>query len=273
MGIVQNMEAQFMLLAGFIIAIGLVITTVLLNSIIFEGNMAIEGGSELSKDEITNLLQITRDEVKSAYTNSTALGVTKDNAITNFTRQLNNFSANLSGVFAIHGESVNLTWDIENWNSSIYANFTENGMPAGTADWTVIEGVRNTTIFEFSSVGIYDYFLINVTNSSARLWSMNITTSNISIFNKTGDNTIYPFNSYIDVLNSSYQFNTNTLNEVYNINFIHGNNSWGRFAIEGNNTIYYKKFIRKRDFILNATPIFSTSRLIANITIPVSVPW
>lgn len=36
MGIIKNEDAQFMLLAGFIIAIGLVVTTVMLNNIIFE---------------------------------------------------------------------------------------------------------------------------------------------------------------------------------------------------------------------------------------------
>ena len=46
MRLIENRDAQFMLLGGFIIAIGLVITTVILNSVIFEGNMAIGAGTQ-----------------------------------------------------------------------------------------------------------------------------------------------------------------------------------------------------------------------------------
>jgi hypothetical protein len=138
----------------------------------------------------------------------------------------------------------------------------------------VVEGVRNTTVFEFTNVGVNGYFLINVTTDSTRLWSMNFTGGNINVTNNTGGSSIYTADySYINVLNQTYEFNTSTLNNIYTINFIRGNESWGQFAIQGNNTIYNKKFIRARDYILNATVTLSTSRMRANITIPVSVPW
>ncbi len=273
MGIIQNMEAQFMLLAGFIIAIGLVITTVLLNSIIFEGNMAIDGGSELSKDEIVNMLQITRDEVRSAYSNSTALGGTRDNAITNFTRQLNNFSGNLARVFAIHGEGVNLNWDIENWNSSIYANFTENGMPAGTADWTVIDGVNDSSvdIFRFWNVTMFDPgFKIEARNSTGFLWSAEFNTSGSMVTNTTNTSYGPPPGADIDLI-SQYYFKQSLLFQTVSIHIINGANAYGKFKIQGISN--GRTFYRERHYILNATSIFSTSKLKVNMTIPVSVPW
>ena len=271
MGLIENRDAQFMLLAGFIIGVGLVITTIMLNSIIFESNMAIEDGSEISKNELLGIVQITRDETRSAYINATNSTGTNNDNIANFSKQVKSFIGNLSRISSLHGESVNLSWDLEKWNKNQYANFTENGMAMGAANWTLVEGVRNTTIFEFNNVNVTDYFLIVVTNSSGSLWSMNITGS-INVINKTGGSTNYIFNNYINVLNSTYGFNTSTFNEIYAINFIHGSNSWGRFAMEGKNTQYSTYFTRSRDYILNSTITFSTSRVRANITIPVSVP-
>ncbi|KCZ71766.1 hypothetical protein ANME2D_01821 [Candidatus Methanoperedens nitroreducens] len=277
MGIIENRDAQFMLLAGFIIAIGLVITTVLLNSVIFEGNMAIGAGTEPSKIGIINLMEITRDETRSAYRNATAPGTDYTLRFTNFSNQMQNFSTNLSKIYALHGEGINVSWDVSNWENSLFANFTENGTASGAVDWTVVEGVRNTTAFELRRINVSagGYFIINVTNSSASVWSMNFTGGNqINVTNKTGGISNYTDDyNYINILDSTYEFNSSTLNEIYNINFVRGNEAWGQFTIKGNHTIYNKKFIRSRDYILNATAVLYTSRMRANITIPVSVPW
>jgi len=103
MGLIEDRGAQFMLLAGFIIGIGLVITTVMLNSIMFEGNMAIESVTENSKYDMVNLMQITTDEIRSAYRNSTEKGGTVQNNTRNFTNQINNFSANLPKIYSMYG--------------------------------------------------------------------------------------------------------------------------------------------------------------------------
>ncbi|HEX7627605.1 MAG TPA: hypothetical protein VF354_01615, partial [Candidatus Methanoperedens sp.] len=98
MGIIENERAQFMLLAGFIIAIGLVITTVLLNNIIFESNMAGEAGGDSIKYDIVNLMRISGDEIKSAYRNVTAPGQNASLRYINFTNQMQNFNGNLSQI-------------------------------------------------------------------------------------------------------------------------------------------------------------------------------
>ncbi len=274
MGIIQDQDAQFMLLAGFIIAIGLVITTVMLNSIIFEGNMAV--GGELSKNEIVNMMQITEDEIKAAYRNATAPGGTKDNAITNF----NNFSANLPKMFALHGGVVNVIWDIENWNSTRYANFTENGMPAGAANWMVIAGVNvnSVDVFEFKNVNILPgtSFKVEARNPAGiAVWSVEFNNSGsnfgynvTNLINTTYGSSLPPD---IDLNSTQYYFRQSASPGPISINIINGNNSYGKYKIQGiaNGKIFY----RERHFVLNATPAFSTSRMKANITIPVSVPW
>ena len=268
---IKNYQAQFMLLAGFIVAIGLVITTVMLNNIIFQSNVAGEEGLDPLQYDILNLMQITKDEIRSAYRNASASG-TIQNQTANFTREMQSISNNLSKIYAMYGEVVKLSWDISNWSNHSYANFSSNGTPNGNPNWSVVKNVRNITVFEFSSVGVDGYFLINVTNSSGRIWSMNITESSITIINKTGGIFSTNSSSYINVLDPTYEFNDSTSNEIYSIDFVNGDKAWGRFAVEGYYS-YNKRFVRQRHYILNATMMLSTSRVRVNITIPVSVPW
>ncbi len=243
MGLIENRDAQFMLLAGFIIGIGLVITTVMLNSVIFEGNMAVGAGTEPSKNDIINLIQITNDETRAAYRNATNISMPTNLMSANFTRQTQNFSDNLSTIYALHGEGVNLSWDVSNWNNNIYPYFTENGMAGGAANWTVIQNVKDSNIIlNITASGLFNITLINSTTSWINLTS-------------TGDFTF-----------------KNTSAQPYSIVFINGKNIEGRFKITGN-TSDGKAFIRARDYILYANETFSTSRMRADITIPISVPW
>jgi hypothetical protein len=276
MGIIQNRDAQFMLLASFIIALGLVITTVVLNSIIFEGNMAVEGGSELSKYELVNMIQITKDEMKNAYNNSTQAGGTKDNSIANFSRQMKNFSTNLPRMFALHGGAVNVTWDIDNWNKTRYANFTDNGMPAGAANWTVVEGINVSSvyIFNLSNVTILSgkSFKIEARNSTgSSIWSIEFNNTNYTVTNLTNTSTgITPLPN-VNLSLPIYYFNNSTSSySPVSIHFINGNNSYGMYKIQG--MANGRNFYRERHYVLNTTSTFSTSKFKINMTIPVSVP-
>jgi hypothetical protein len=245
MRIIKNEDAQFMLLAGFIIAIGLVITTVMLNNIIFESNMAGEAGADPLKYDVVNLMQISADEMKSAYRNATnASGVGKAGMIASFTNQTQDFGANLSKIYALRGEGVNAKWDVNNWNNGIYPNFTDTGTASGAANWTVIENVKdsNITVNLTYISGAFNITLINSTTS----W-INLTTT------------------------GTFNFKNATTNDPYSIVFKNGANASGSFRITGNASGKY--FIRARDYILNATVTLSTSRMRANITIPVPVPW
>ena len=246
MDIIENRDAQFMLLAGFIIAIGLVITTVMLTSIIFEVNMALGVGVEPSKNDIINLIQITRDETRAAYRNATEIGGTTQTRITNFNNQTQNFSKNLTKIYSLNGEGVNVSLDTGNWNNNRFASFTDNGNTSGANNWTVIENVNTATI-SANATGP-GAFQINVSNKTTSLL--------IDLSNDPGSNTT----------------TITTITPPYTITFINGTNKWGNYSITGNTT-NGRNFIRARDYILNATLIFSTSRVRTNITVPVSVPW
>ena len=253
MRIIKNERAQFMLLAGFIISISLVITTVMLNNIIFEGNMAGEAGGDPVKYDVVNLMRISEDEMKSSYRNVTSTGQNATLKFSNFTRQMQNFNGNLSRIYALHGTGVNISWDISNWNntSPLYANFTENGTANGATNWTLIENVKYSNI-TVNITSISSPFNISITNST-KSWQINFTTA--------------PQNRTIN----SSQITVN-VTWPYSISFINGANASGKFNITGS-TSNNRPFTRARDHILNATIIIFTSNMRANITIPISVPW
>ncbi len=249
MRIIENHDAQFMLLAGFIIAIGLVITTVILNSIIFERNIAVGAGNEPTKNDMINLIQIAQDEGKAAYAIATINSTNKTKMIVNFINQLQNFNDNLSTIYALQGEGVNMTMDTSNWNNSRYANFTDSGTANGAPNWTVIENVKNSTII-INITSIIPTFTINVTNTT-NTWQINFISPGPYIIDNT-------------------QIRAN-ITSTYTISFINGANAAGNYSIIGNTT-NGRNFTRARDFILNATILLSTSKAVANITIPVLVP-
>ena len=248
MEIIKNEDAQFMLLAGFIIAIGLVITTVMLNNIIFESNMAGEAGGDPIKYDIVNLMRISGDEMKSAYRNVTSPGQNASLKFINFTNRMRNFNGNLSNIYALHGEGVNVGWNIGNWNSTppLYANFTDNGTANGATNWVVLQNVNKSNITVFVTSGT---FYINITNTTS-FWNITLPVGSNS-FNST---------------NISYK-----VLPPYSITFLNGANAAGNYSING--TASSTTFTRARDYILYSTVTLSTSNMRTNITIPVSVPW
>ncbi len=240
MEIIKNRDAQLMLLGGFIIATGLVITTVLMTSIMFEVNMALGVGTEPAKNDIINLIQIARDEIRAAYRNATQSG-----GIANFNNQSLNFSKNLSKIYALNGEGVNVSVDTGNWNDRRFANFSDNGKPDGVNNWTVIENVKVSTI------------RVNVTGPSA--FKINVSGKN---------------DYWLITIDSIFSATINNVTAPYSILFINGANISGNYSITGVlDTSDSRNFTRARDYLLNTTIMLATSKVKTNITVPVSVPW
>jgi hypothetical protein len=229
-----------MILAGFIIAIGLVITTIMFSSVIFAENMAIGEGRDPSRNDIMNLISITKDETREAYNNSTAFGGSNASKFNNFTKQMQNFKGNLSKIYALRGEIVNVTW--ENWTNKGYANFSDNGTANGISNWTVIENVNKSNITVTVTSGT---LYINLTNRTPD-WQKVVTSANSTVY-------------------------INTSNVSYKIIFLNGANASGKFTING--TASGKMFIRARDYIINTSITFSSNRVKVDFRIPVSVPW
>ncbi|VVB86878.1 Uncharacterised protein [uncultured archaeon] len=242
-GIIKNQGAQFMILAGFIIAVGLVITTIILNSIIFEVNITIGGGSEFSKYDMINLVQITKDEFRSAYNNS---------SIDSFNRQLDSFNGDISKIYALHGEGIKIGWDTSNWNSNSYTYFTDNGLSGGKTNWTLVENVNNSDITINIIPPLSSSFIINITNAT-KYWNINFTTPTPGV----------------TIINTQIM---NHISPPYSISFINGSNANGNYSINGA-TMNGKNFTRARDYVLNGTVSFFMSRVRTNLTIPITVPW
>jgi hypothetical protein len=249
MELIENRDAQFMLLAGFIIAIGLVITTVMLNSVIFEGNMAIGAGNDPSKNEMVNLMQITKDETGAAYRNTSNASMPRNKTIANFIYQTQDFRDNLSTIYALNGDGVNLSWNVSNWNNSNYAYFTDNGMANGAAKWVVIQNASSSNITVNVATGS---FIINVTNTTntSKYWTITLS-GGYQSFNSTNISSNVP--------------------PPYSITFLNAASATGNYSING--TASGRAFTRARDYILYANVTFSTGRVNADITIPISVPW
>lgn len=239
----EDESAQFMLLAGFIIGIGLVVITIMLNSIVFESNMAVGAGTDSTRSEIINLMQITKDETRRAYGNATMVSTIKSTQIQNFNNQTGSFRKNLSMIYAFHGEGINISWDVTDWNNTNKAFFTENGTSNGRTNWTVVENVIESNItINFSSPG--GSFQIEIKNNSYSNW-----------INLTANSTI-----------------RNSSASPYSIVFHNGSLNQGNYSITGK-TFNGRNFTRGRDFVLHSTIVISTSRVRMNITIPVTVPW
>lgn len=278
MGLIEDRGAQFMLLAGFIIGIGLVITTVMLNSIMFEGNMAIESVTENSKYDMVNLMQITTDEIRSAYRNSTEKGGTVQNNTRNFTNQINNFSANLPKIYSMYGGGAKITY--ENWTNKGYANFTENGRPDGKNNWTVVEGlnVNYVRVFNFTINLTGHIFKIEARNSTGYpVWSVlfNSTKYNVTNASNPTNYSIGNFSNGTEINLTSpalyFVLSTSSYLQV-SIHIIYGSNAFGKYKIQGllaNN----RNFTRERHYILNTSVALSTRKVKTNISMPVSVPW
>ncbi len=271
---IEDNDAQFMLLAGFLIAIGLVITTVMLNSIMFEGNMAIESITENSKYEMVNLMQITTDEIRSAYRNATEKGGTVQNTTRNFTRQVNNFSANMPKIYSMYGGGAKITW--ENWTNKGYANFTENGRTGGNSNWTMIEGVNASSVTVFNaSINLTGLiFKIEARNSAGSpVWSIEFNNTNKYNVTNITNSSIGGFSSgdLINLTLPEFYFKNSISSTTVSIHIIYGSNAFGKYKIQGlaNN----RNFTRERDYVLNTSVAISTAKVKANISMPVSVPW
>jgi hypothetical protein len=191
---------------------------------------------------------------------------------------VNNFSADLPKIYSMYGGVAKITF--ENWTNKGYANFTENGRSDGKNNWTVVEGVKAgyVRVFNISInfTGISgDIFMMEARNSTGySVWSIKFNNTNYNVTNATNVSN-YTIGSFIqgNLYNlTASPFYFNYLSSQVSIHIINGNNAFGKYKIQGllgNN----RNFTRERDYVLNTSIVHSTSKVEANISMPVSVPW
>ncbi|AKB85753.1 hypothetical protein [Methanococcoides methylutens] len=265
-------SAQLLLLAAFAIGFTLVISTIMLNNIIYASNMASESTSDLGNYEISNIAQMTDEATRAAYDH--------DNK-TLSDEYMDSYTTELSRLYASRGYSVSFE------NSSLSNSyFTENGLSNGNSDWIVVKNVNHT-----------DYFAIDLTNTSklgnasnafevhainqsgTSIWFMKIyndtTQINISVNNNTLGELPDPYMMNItgNAINNgdTFGFNFPPTNESYMVKFVNSSNALGIYTITGQ-LADGSDFDLKRRKVINATMTIASTTNKLNVSIPVTVP-
>lgn len=278
-------SAQLLLIAGFTIGLAIVVSTIMLNNIIFASNMASESSIDANRYHVSNVRQMSSDAFSGAYGYATK-NQTPFNA-TLFNQYMSSYNKKAASVYALSGISFNVR------NSTFYDGyFTGNGLLDGDSDWIVMADVNTTNHF---LIGIDESVLGNATNafviqainvSGISLWSVktynNSVNVSITVSNQTAvveETTstlgILSMNITNDRIDGStyfpYHFNDYTANETYKLKFLNGTNAAGYFSISGNLTDG-TSFSRVRYKMTNATVSTSSGKTRINVSIPISIP-
>lgn len=266
-----NDSGQMLLLAAFTIGFMVVVSTVMLNNIIYASNMASESNNDISSFEVSNIARMTDEATKAAYYNATT-GSSFNHTV--FSHYLENYSRETTILYAYQGVSFSFT------NSTLQdAYFTKNGLSSGQENWTVIDDVNNVSNFTIEEIdtsnlgNMSEPFEVHALNQSgSSIWFMKIYDDGNDDIKANVSNQTYDINSFpIDIKNGDYQFDNNTEGETYSLKYFNSSNAIGLYSISGELT-NGDTFRCERYKIINATADISTSKNKINVTFPVTVP-
>lgn len=99
-------DGQLIIISGFIMAMGLVVLAIMLNSVIYTGNTAYEGLMSTHDKEILYINDLTLRETQNAYDNSFPSGYYDSNV---FDRYMDSYSEYLTKLYASKGISVSIS--------------------------------------------------------------------------------------------------------------------------------------------------------------------
>ncbi len=278
-------SAQLVLIAGFTIGLAIVVSTIMLNNIIFASNMASESSIDANRYYVSNIRQMSSDAFSGAYGYATKNQTTFNATL--FNQYMSSYNHKAASVSALSGISFNI------WNSTFYDGyFTGNGLLDGKPDWIVIADINSTDSFliEINDTTVLgnatNAFTIQAINSSdISLWSVQLYNDsvnvNITVFNQSMaivEETTTSFCS-LNITNNSidggdyfdFHFNDYTVNETYKLKFMNGTNAAGYFSMSGNLT-GGTSFSRIRYKMTNATVSTSSGGTRINVSIPISIP-
>jgi len=262
-------DGQMLLMAGFIVAFGLIAITLMLSDILYATSLASEASMDPVKYDFLNLQQLANSETKNAYKSSTINGYTNWST---FEKYNSNYIGNISKIYAGEGYAIKVER-----GSPYEVRFTANGLLSGNPEWRVVGNATNIYTFKIYNYNysVGDSFQIDVVNlTGIRLYSVKINTI-ITIINRTGAISTISLTDPVDLLaigDTPFTFNTNTQGQTYSIYFNNGDQIAGRFNITGKSASN-QTFIKARDYMINSTISLTSSRARLNITTPVSVPW
>ncbi|NPE28216.1 hypothetical protein HNV12_09660 [Methanococcoides sp. SA1] len=268
-------SGQILLLAAFAIGFMIVISTVMLNNIIYASNMASESSNDIDHFEISNIAQITQDASNAAYYNATTGNHFENGVYFNY---LETYSQEISTLYAYRGFSFSLG------NSTLNdAYFTKNGLVTGRSNWTIIDSVNQTNTFTIemadtsklsNSSNPFEIHAIN--HSGVPIWKMKLYDdgSNINVSVNDQTHTIGTSNSSINltIINDSvFNFATSTAGETYRIDYFNSSNAMGLYSITGTLSDG-RDFVRERYKVINTTISIASSKNRINVSLPITVP-
>lgn len=103
-------DGQLIIISGFLIAISLVVLTLMLNSIIYTGNIAYEGTMDIHERNMQEINRLTIEEIHYARKLSTQ---------DKFDNYMSNFTAYVANMEAYKGVSVSIDYDSEfTWSNT-----------------------------------------------------------------------------------------------------------------------------------------------------------
>ncbi|MBP2031032.1 hypothetical protein J2755_001980 [Methanohalophilus levihalophilus] len=266
-------SGQMLLLAAFAIAFMVVVSTIMLNNLIFASNVASESGDELSSFEISNIVQLTDEATKAAYYNATNGGPFDDASFSNY---MNTYQQEMATAYAYQG--ILFHFDNSTLND---AYFTKNGLESGTEDWILINNVEEVANFTIeipdpgnlgNTSNQFEIHAINQSGSS--IWYMKIHNDTTNVNVTTIDYDVsYPLAyTTIDIIgNPNFKFATRTFNQTYRIEYINGSSIVGLYSITGNLT-GNETFESERYKVINTTISIASGKNKINVSVPVTIP-
>ncbi len=276
-----NESGQMILIAGFIIGIGIVVLTVMLNNIVYASNTASESSIETNVFDYSNVLDTTIEAYEKAYANS---GSPYNN--TAFNAYMANYSEKMVKSYSLSGFIFSLDTD-----TLQDAYFTENGLIDGNDDWAVIKRVNFTDSFLLGSLNSStlgnesNKFVIEVNNQSGiTIWSasffnssgiVNVTVSDHSSITRNYQSSTGEINITGDMIDnnvSTFYFLNSTAGQKYSIEFINGSHAMGTFLISGDLVNGDPFYIERVDVVNSTMKLNKNGHLEINVTIPITLP-
>jgi hypothetical protein len=265
----SNDSGQMLLLAAFTIGFMVVVSTVMLNNIIYASNIASESNNDISYFEVSNIARMTDEATKAAYYNATT-GSSFNHTV--FSRYLENYSHEVTILYAYKGVSFSFT------NSTLQdAYFTKNGLSSGQENWTIIDNVNATDNFTMevntSNLGdISEPFEVHALDQSgSSIWFMKMYEEGSNIKVNVSNQTYNIDHIPIDIKNETYQFDNSTAGKTYSLKYLNSSNVIGLYSLSGELTDG-ESFRCERYKMINATVAISSSKNKINVTLPVTVP-
>ncbi|MBN2109795.1 MAG: hypothetical protein JW705_01725 [Methanosarcinaceae archaeon] len=279
-------SAQLLLIAGFAVGVGIVVLTVMLNNVIYASNMASESSIDTSRYDMANVIQITTEAYEDAYQAALINGSHSNVDNATFKQYIEDFIKQASESYGITG----LTFSCQTDELS-EAYFTHSGLADGEDDWTLVTNINITEAFSMSIPEVSrlgngsNRVMIRAANVSGdMLWSMELYNSNGTINITVSDNssTIGNYQSTTGEVNitgdqidgggvPTLHFSDRTAGQEYSINIINGSQAVGTYSISGNLSTG-QPFTQARYWMADPTITMSSSEIMINRTIPISLP-